>query len=157
MAVPDDLERLNAGIGRSISGKALERVASSIENDEHALAIAHVSKVKIDGVSLSVYPQPIGIFESPSCPVVLLTNRHLQVALIGTQRISDELPLVDEIFERFNIADIRKTERKGRYRHIIARANGSAITLQMAYLSTWKNVRGTARLVDTLAALLVSD
>jgi hypothetical protein len=154
MAVSDDLVALNARIGNSIPRETLERVASSLGTDEKPLAIAHVAKVKIDGVSISVYPQPIGIFESPSNPVVLLTNRNLRISLVGTQKVSDELPLVDEFFVRFDIADIQRTQRKGRLKHLITRANWSVITLQMVYRSTWKNVRGTAQLVDALASLM---
>src|SRR5665213_1730382 len=127
MASLDDLLQLNQRIGRSIPLENLERVAISLRKDETALAIAHVSKVKIDGALMETHPMPVGVFALRPCSVVLLTNRYLRVVLIGTREISRDSPIVEEIFERFRVADIKRAVREGRFSFAITTTDGSEI------------------------------
>jgi hypothetical protein len=154
MAGLDDLVQLNQRIGRSIPFDTLNRIAISLGEDETALAIAHVSKVMIDGALMESYPMPVGIFDAGPCPVVLLTNRYLRVVLIGTRVISRDLPLVEETLECYSVADVKRAVREGRFNFAVATTDGSEIHFRMGYLSTWKNVRGTARLIESLAGIL---
>ena len=154
MASLDDLVKLNQRIGRSIPFDTLDWVAISLGEDETALAIAHVSKVKIDGALMETYPLPVGVFDARPCPVVLLTNRYLRVVLIGTRVISRDLPLVEETLERYSVADLKQAVREGRFSFAITTTDGSEIHFRMGYLSTGKNIRGTARLIESLSGML---
>ena len=148
-ATHSDLKTLARKCAPTLTTFELRQLAYIVnQHDEHVVALVCLADCRIDGNVLTLKRMPIGFWQNPPSPVLMLTSEHLY-AMISSSYATP--PEDDKIaMEVFNVSSISGVRREGSRTYSLRLGDNRLMTMEAGLRLGFANDR---RVRDFLGAL----